>query len=397
MPSPVYPSSVLLAANARLGQLRADYRQQAVDSSQAPVKENGKPTDLVPAATVQSLALSALPAHLGWGSAAITRLLRSHLPSQKPAEPPILSAAQAPAVTVPTKTTAAPKALKIYPTLAAAILREQMTSAARVWFLLRMLDTEGRGWVSFEDAQEALVGTETVFHLFGKRHFRRLLQQGRGIFWERDKERLWLRSLAKVAVALNVTQLQGYRVMLPLSKLSGPLGDFRAHLYSVVHGGRQRELQRKPISRVMMTTITGLSRRTQRSYEVRAKVRVQANQAIGERWTEAGWREACWRHGPAAFEFVDYLGKMGPIRQRYIAWQLPNNYLSPLKPGGVGRKRQLNKQIADLRMKRGAGNGNRQRRRYFSSGKDVAYELRRGTAGRVYWPGPVGIWFSRKE
>ncbi|MCP4363603.1 MAG: hypothetical protein GY796_36855 [Chloroflexi bacterium] len=410
-------STQLLEANQRLHALR---KCQGIHASvgEARLRPSSLKLDKECEANGSVGFIESLPAHLGWESSAVANIERRRRRRQPRQAKPVAWPEQIISTPTPsavdaelTEPPAIPASVALYSDIATAMLRKRQTAPGRVWLLLRALDKDGRGWVSVAEAQRILAESGSPLYICGKRHFRRLLQQGRGVFWERDKERIWLCALAKVAVNLDVVRLNGRMVKLPAIYVIASSGTFRAHLYSVVHGGRQGEKwhnghfgsrtqtqQRKPIGRKTITTVTGLSRSAQAAHESRAGVKVQPNYAIGERWTEARWQDACWRWGRAAFEFTDYRGKIGAPGQKYVAWQLPNSYVSPLQVGGRGRRRKLNKRIADLRMQRGAGNGyQRQQRRYFSSGKAaVAVILERGSTGSVYWQGQENLWFSRE-
>ncbi|MCZ7668743.1 MAG: hypothetical protein M5U34_16865 [Chloroflexi bacterium] len=65
------------------------------------------------------------------------------------------------------------------------------------------------------------------------------MHQGEGLFWQRDKERIWLRSAGKVAANLDVRQLNGRPVAVPVKHLLGSIGEARAYLYATFHAGRQ--------------------------------------------------------------------------------------------------------------------------------------------------------------
>jgi hypothetical protein len=291
--------------------------------------------------------------------------------------------------------------------LCTAVLQRKVTAPARVWLLLRMLDQDGRGWLPLDDVRERLTGDPSPMRLCGQRHLRTLLNNGDGRFWTRQDGRLWLRSTAKVAASLGVEKFRGPLIELPLATLTGPIGHFRSQLYAAFHSGRSAGnhhspltqlqadssivghqqadssivghqpitnhhspiTQSPPISRAALTTITGLSRRSQHAYERRANIKVRPNYALGpqcrciardshtsECFSCTTYQEYAWQKGTAVFPFHDHKGKHGRKGTTYIAWQLPNSYTAPNKVKRKTRNRRLNRKLADLRNQRDAGN-----------------------------------------
>jgi hypothetical protein len=224
---------------------------------------------------------------------------------------------------------------------------------------------------------------------------RNLLRQGQDVFWQRDKERLWLRSTGRVAVALGVERLRGRPVSVPLPILLGGIGQVRAHFYASFHSSRpvnEKEKYGSPINRATLEKITRVPARTQRLYERRAGVQCQANMAIGERLNQQNQQERAWRHGRATFQFVDHEGKQGPAGGRYVAWRLPNSYQGPHATSPKGRLKKINRQI-DLVNLRAQGNGldraNAQLtvdRLFHTTGQESGRAYNRDQSLDIYWP-----------
>ncbi len=221
----------------------------------------------------------------------------------------------------------------------------------------------------------------SVWCICGWRQLRILLGQGDGLFWQRQGERLWLRSVVKVAAALGLTRLSGHPVALPVHLLTRPIGEVKAHFYASFHSGRNHDHQ--PIARATLSHLSGLSPQTQRSYEKRARVRPQKNFALGEVATQENKEERTWQQGTAVFTFTDYHGKQGPAQTTYMAWQLPNDYTGPHDRQPKRRHKRLNRQLADLRQQGTAGNDQYQKR-FFANGCEAV----KGQKGReVVWRG----------
>jgi hypothetical protein len=269
------------------------------------------------------------------------------------------------------------------------MLQEGQAAAGRIWLLLRHLDVKGGGWLPLDLAKERLTKKDADFYVCGQRQLRNLLRQGEGIFWERDKERLWLKSAAKVALALGVRRIGGRPVALPVTILLSGIGEVRAHFYASFHSGRlgaEEQAPSAPISRKTLSQVTGVPERSQRYYERKAGIHVRVNIAVGESWTVDNFQERAWRHGRATFKYHDHRAKFGPAGQSYVAWRLPNSYGGCHQQCAKGRQKKINQQI-DLVDKWAQGNDLSGKSVLFHSSAVAAaksYNLRCRTD--VYWP-----------
>ncbi len=412
-----------------------------------------------------------LPAHLGWDSPAVTAAVRARQVasavngSEETAgiECPdqldtgsvgvtVSPTSVPPDPTGPTNHVSLPSVISLHPSLALALLRQQQVAVGRLWLLLRLLDSEGRGWLNRADIEAAFADPDSPTHFCTPRYLRQLLAEGDGFFWEREdseacleyldkhgtgpaertcleyldklgtglaERKVWLRSQAKVAAALGVTKLRGRAVELPLSVLLGPIGDLRAHLYASFHSSRRSYSdgrshtdslghtdgcghsshtdEANPISRAALRELSGASPRTQRSYEARAKVEVQPCLAIGGLASVTDTQEAAWQQGRAAFTFIDHQGKQGAAGGRYQAHRLPNRYIGPHRRL-TGRLKRLNRQLIDLCHKGYAGNGQLEsemgaaERRYYADGVAAGRVwLRQQGRVLVYWQANSGM------
>ena len=110
--------------------------------------------------------------------------------------------------------------LRVYPSLAMAWQAEKRTAEARVWLLLKKIDTQGQGWLKVGDIREKLSRKGSIFHVCGQRRLRELLRAGEGVFWHRDKTgRIWLHGAAEVGGQFNVRRLRGHNVEIELDDL----------------------------------------------------------------------------------------------------------------------------------------------------------------------------------
>jgi len=287
--------------------------------------------------------------------------------------------------------------VKLYPDIGLGMLREGQTAPGRLWLLLQHLDPVGCGTLRIDIIVQTLTPKPTALHLCGKRQLRNLLRAGEGIFWVVDRERVWLRSAAKVAAHLGVTRLTGKPVSLPLSALLHGIGDFRAHLYAAFHSGRTKETpqgrQAMPLARATLANLSGVGASSQRSYETRVGLTVQANYAIGDGLTAVKAEKRAWQQGTAVFQLRDYHGQQGQPGRCYLAWQLPNSYVGPHPRRPKGRQKRINRALKDLVTKGTPGNieetGEAQptnrSKRYYALARDAVRVASRKPGRQVYW------------
>ena len=414
-------SPQLEAANQRLYALREQARAKR-QSPGAPdhlprSADKGLPWDAGASQPSDSTAstIAALPGHLGWGSQTLTAALRrqAHESSSDdaddrewlarfeetavPASADTTNEQQKPSTSRHATTNEAqlPDWVKLYPDIGLGMLREELTAPGRLWLMLRYLDSEGRGVIRIDIIKRKLTKKNSKLRLCGKRQLRNLLQDGEGVYWHRDKEHVWLRSAARVAFALGVDRLTGRPVALPTAALLDGIGTFRAHLYAAFHSGRAKETphgdQVVPIARETLEQLSGVGRSSQRNYEERIGVDVQANFAVGDLSTKENQEKRAWAKGQALFELKDYRGQQGRKGKTYLAWQLPNSYNGQHRHRPRGRQKRINRKLKDLVMKGMPGNvgGTSETRQpekiYYPNGKLVAKAYGRDPEREMFW------------
>jgi hypothetical protein len=210
------------------------------------------------------------------------------------------------------------------------------------------------------------------------------LAQGEDIFWQRDKERLWLRSISKVGAALQSGRLQGHPIALPIKVLIQSIGTVRAHFYASFHSGRDSQ---RPIARQTLQRLSGVSPHTQRNYERKAHVQSERNFVVGPSAQAPAAEEIAWRRGGACFQLTDRQGQQGKPGATYLAWQLPNSYCGPHAAEGRGGQKRFNQELVDLWTKGTTGNGRFEgTKRYFDNAQAAVKSFHKGTT-EVHWPG----------
>lgn len=290
--------------------------------------------------------------------------------------------------------------VRLYPDMAMAMLRRGVAAPGRLWLLLQHLDKLGQGWLAVTEARTRLCTPGAPLHLCGWRQLRNLLDQGEGLFWQRDgrggEQRIWLAGSARVALRLGLRRVQLAPVALPVARLLEGIGTVRAHFYASYHSSREqnsRDGQARPVSRATLAAMMQVSRRSQQAYELAAGVQRQPNWAIGPAQGEAPLQELSWEHGQALFTFVDRRGHYGQPGGRYLAWQLPNSYQGPHPTQGRCHQKALNQQLVDLYSKGVTGNGKQEEEgattaplsRFYDDGQAAVRALNRGLRHDAYW------------
>lgn len=407
------PSPALLEAQERLEQLRNKIQagKKAPDRDALPA---GQTADHRPdrnsvgaGVAVTASELGTLPPHLGWFSQAVTEAVRADRRRRAANEPngeKGLPDQEIGTISHPPENSdRAPQnrsfqpgncpTVKVYPDIALGMLRQGEAAPGRIWLLLRYLDQEGRGWLRIDIVKDKLTSKTSKLRICGWRQLRKLLNGGEGIFWARDNDRIWLRSVARVAAALEVERLTGKPVATAVAGLLQGMGDARAHLYASFHSGRVKESAPgpggMPVARATLERVTGVCRRSQRAYEQRAGIEVQHNFAIGELDSLAEAQQRAWQQGYALFKLKDYRGQQGRKGDDYLAWQIPNSYSGCQRQLPKGRQRRINRELADLFVREMTGNSKRAyEKRYFANGKLAAEIYNRDPRRDLYWPGP---------
>lgn len=398
------PSPALLDANRLLLERRQN-EQRLCDSRKRPFSTAAPWEE----DTTLSTIVEGLPAHLGWNSQATTLHLRqvqkanrAACPDSSWCKPPTTTSSPRPPTRpqIPSKQNPQKDSIKLYPDIALGMLRQEKSAAGRIWLLLRYLDQAGQGWVTVNEARQQLTRKEADLRAVGWRQLRNLLHEGEGLYWHRDKERIWLWGVARVGAALNVERLTGLPVALPVKHLLKGMMAANAHLYASFHSGRKSN---KPISREALAKVSGIAPRMQRLYEEITGTEKKRNIAIGEAHTPASMESRAWTQHGMVFVFIDHYGRQGPAKQRYIAWHLPNSYTGSHAKLQKGRQRKINKRI-DLVNIRARGNdvGVGQRKRLFHDGAAKAVDAHEcDDQIDAYWTSETdkqtttGVWFTR--
>ena len=371
-------SANVLAANQQLRVLR----KQIADCHPTTTSFNNNDEEPL----LKNELLSSLPAHLGWGSAALTAVF----PTVTVQNPQSIPQTYQPEVSKSPRSTSQERTIKHYPSLGVGALQQKMVPHYQLWLACRWLDHTGKGWLSLSEIRAAFSGEAAQLPLFGWRRIRQIIQKGNGLFWTKGKssQKLWLFSTGRIARLLKVEKLTGLPVVFPQTILSEGIGHFKAHLYAAWHSGRR---DKKPISRQTLRQLTQVPERTQRDYEKETKVSVQPNLAIGEKYTAVSLQNHAWERGGALFKFTDWNGRIGLKKESYHAWQMPNSYSGPHQNAPLGRQKRVNIQLTDLVHKGAQGNGEPNiERLYFDMGKDAAEAINKQKSHRAYWPTQKG-------
>ncbi len=296
-----------------------------------------------------------------------------------------------------------PEAVRHYPSLGIGFIKNEVAAAGRVWLLLRAYDQAGRGCLYIRQIRELLTSKSSPWRTVGRRRLRQILKDGEGIFWHRyTADRIWLRSPARIALALNSGRLTGSPIELPIVELLGGLSHTRAAFLAAWHAGRGSD---KPISQATIRELTGIPESTQRRYNRTAGVRAERQIAVsavkcdiddghqvikGEHNDQAAIEHLAYGHGRKTFAFYDHEGKRGKRGLVYVAWPLPNIYQSSYQRAAKGRLKKHNRQI-DLVIKGAQGNGRKVAQIFYPKASQAAKAYNRDPQNDAYFPA-AGLW-----
>ena len=349
-------SSALLAANARLQQLR-DSRPSVKAQSPSVTEQASSSPESEPSP---------------WIAPLVQQLCEPTLCAQP--------------VSTPNPT------VKLSASIGLAMLQEGCSAEGRIWLLCHHLDQNRCGWLNVQQLREQLTRKGSPLRICGWRQLRKLLQRGTGRFWIRDAQgRLWLKGMAHVASCLGLEKVRSRAIQLPIKALKN-IQTFRAYCYACFFHLRRTD---NPISRFALINITDVNERTQSIYEHIAGIDSTRCIALGNRYSDEDRREQAWNRQNKTFIFVDHQGKQGRAGEKYTAWHLPNRYQSHIETARFGRKRRINQQLRDkpiLVKYQGRGNkfGVMQQTVnttsvFYQNGSKAVKALRHTSAKEIYW------------
>jgi hypothetical protein len=138
---------------------------------------------------------------------------------------------------------------------------------------------------------------------------------------------------------------QGLNLAGPLGVFLGRMDSFKAYFWA----GRRTALERVTASNDSRSNMV-----SSRSGCGHGRISLLAA-ALTPLPSSAAVQELAWQHGRAYFRFTDWRGQYGRPGKSYHAWRLPNSFRGPHHCLPRGRQRRLNRQLADLCIKRAWG------------------------------------------
>lgn len=269
----------------------------------------------------------------------------------------------APQIVTPPPPPADYPALRVDPELGRLAVLLDQTQPFRLWLIGRELtrDADGSGQITTAALTAALKRFGVTCDA---RTIRRLLAGGDGIFWNRDRDRLFLRSWGYVAVQFT-TQAARRRGSLLERNRPG-----RREIYIQVGGGKERFAAQlyagwlagrsdPTISREALTALFGRDRKTLRRWErdvLPGQINPRANFAQCPDWET--FYDSIPEHAVDYRAAVRFKGRVQRIT-RY-RWQLPNTYLTTgvKEHYRAGQARKVRKAVnAELSLPASFGRG----------------------------------------
>lgn len=291
-------------------------------------------------------------------------------------------------------TLSARRVVRVYPGLCAAAMQAGHSAALAVWTLARHVDARGAGRVDAGDLRATALSRSGP--RWTKSKFYRAVREARalGLLEVVDLQRtrhgragdgkvIVLRSLARAALALGVTDVGAAPVIVRLSALRTPQ-IFKAALLAAFKGARSHHTH-NPISRGALRTAAGPCARTQRSYERLHNSRHDGQVKTVRNFELTGLRAAL-------------LPELNQIRRgKYflrcgkVIRSLPNSYdASALRTGGRSGLRKVNHVISGGLLNSAGG---QHKRVYFASAEtaEAAEEKARKSERKTARGVPSGL------
>jgi hypothetical protein len=280
-----------------------------------------------------------------------------------------------------------PETVKAYPSVLVAIYRAGLATVGRVWKLAQAIDKgddpdQQSGKVYLEKLRAILTDDDSPHRIFTWRRLRQIVDEGDGICWDHDKKdgRLFLYAPGRIMTILEAERLKGRPVELPTAALLDGIQKTKAHFCTSFDSGRKEE---NPITREKKRELTGCPESTQRTYDEITGNKIKRNFEIVGTYTPDLLHATAWQHG-GAFTFVDFQGKLGRERKKYVARRLPNSYAGAHVTAAKGRQKKINRAI-DLVNPRERGNGRDVDRLYYQDAAAAAKAYDRDSSHDVFY------------
>ena len=227
--------------------------------------------------------------------------------------------------------------LKLHPDLALATMRNKQDRLYRVWVLARALNPQGSSYVEIVSIQAAV--KECSLQGLGPRTLARLLKQGDGVWWTRRKGCIYLHSLLRVCVALEVEKLR-YNPMPVAYRWLKTLKVFRAACYASPFPSGS--FWSNPISRRVLEDWAGKTGRTQRNYDKALGKYIEKRENVATTGIPL-------KHGTEIPDghFVDKVIVNGE-EVLVLLKRLPNSFRVEFTKATRGMTRQVNRQLKQL-------------------------------------------------
>lgn len=225
----------------------------------------------------------------------------------------------------------------IYPDIAAKAIKIGIVSELRAWMAFHASCENGH--VFKEDMFNLFTTKKSGSYVFGRRRMKDILKSGEGLFWDTVRDGTVIRLAGKDTLAkrLGIEQLEFQSVKFETTFLFGTFKLYKAALLDALYASFNR-----PISRLVIERLTGVSKTTQQELEALIGTRVVANYLWVEK--EEDDQESAWKQGGKLVRRWDRTGRItGQKDSLYYAEKMPNTYYSKQKLAGKGSRREYNK------------------------------------------------------
>ena len=264
-----------------------------------------------------------------------------------------------------------------------------ITSPLRLWLLLHAIAKSNGGWLTHDKVRTELTSHQGKFRLFGPRRLAAVIFQGEGVFWKvsdnkQGERRIWLHGLAHICQQLGIERLYGRPLEVPLSELLQPMPKVRSVFYAATLANHDES---KPVSRRSLETMTGCSKRRQRTYERHQGITTTRHYANKGEYSDHKLQSTRY-DGYAAFPLKDRNGRFGKLGKWYVAHHLPSTYHLPATHtlGSMAQTRRVNRRLQIDPCRKGNGGNGEQLDKLYCDHATEAMRNWQQNQKRVYYP-----------
>lgn len=286
--------------------------------------------------------------------------------------------------------------MRLDPELGRLAIGLHKAALLRLWVIGRYLSTtshSGRGWLDLDDFWAALAPLGV---LYTRRHFRRLVRAGEGVFWTCTYNRIYFSGVGRLAGWLTACAVNQQPDLVATNRPGGmkdvvlPVAGSLERWEGLIYAGWLAAKENPIIARDTLATLFGRTVKTIRQWERDRLQHIVTHRPCYAQVADPQANTAFIpEHSYAYVASTHTPGQWQVQHQIRIRWRLPNVYMSVIRQHprrGQSRKvRTISNTILELQPLIETAEGlPRNPRRYFETAKHVRQVVRRYGAGERY-------------